>query len=790
MKKKLLSLALAVVLVLSCVPVIITTASAESASLSFSSVTFKGYKGWMNPSAGGQERYKQRSYDLGLQAGTLSNILSGTAAQAQSNNVGDYYPELYLNASGNLVRDNRYDNVNTTINLATYLAEGYGKYYGVFTFEFSSYVLLDTFTVYNREAWWHLNRGFDILYSADGTTWIVAAEYRNMGTYENWDSATPANYLGQNCLHRTTNFGGAVAKYVAVAVTDPAGGGPCCALWYATATRRVTTEINTSTIIGLKNAITYANANSGTTIKLTSDITCGNSTSFGTISGANTVLDGQNHTIYNLRQTFGSINGAGVTVKNLTISNQTSSGGSNMSLTGVVSIFDSIASGTSANPVTIQNVTNQRNITNVNNYCGQFARQLSGYVTFTGCTNTGNLTMSAGDNNFKIGGFVGLVNAGANVTFTSCANMGNVSGSQTGGFIGVFFEGGATITMTDCSNSGTITGKAGSSGFGIAGGLIGGNNNTNSPTSAIRITLTRCTNSGNVLLDNIADHDKAYGVGGLIGVLSVANNSTTTVSTTIDNCGVYGCTIDATDTDHTQGDFYAAPLIGKAIPQNNANFTVTVKNSYASKVTVSATYARKYVGVGATSGSAHVTLDNCISHKVSKKDASNANVAWELDQNSSCRLTWSAATAASFAKNDTGNLISGGAAPQLQRNNNSRSLIRARLVASLPATGIVGSNTYERVGFFVVAIRSGETETSDNIWNVTSRNVYSSIKANGETVYPTSIHSGDGYFIKIEVDDIERNIGTVTFYATPYLIEDSGRIIFGQGGTGSLNTNA
>ncbi len=997
MKKKILSIVLAVVLVLSCVPVIITAASAEeNTSMSFSSVTFKGYKGWMNPSAGDQERYKQRSYDLGLQAGNLSNILSGSAAQAQSNNVGDYYPELYLDASGKLIRDNRYDNVDTTIDLNTYLAEGYGKYYGVFTFQFSSYVVLDTFTVYNKAAWWHLDRGFDILYSEDGTTWTVAAEYRNMGAYENWDSATAEAFLGADCLHRTTNFDGVRALYVAVAVTDPAGGGPCCALWYASATGtaatsvsvssvtyksyqsylsgtysnrrswdrftltegnkaivncetdkggtvaykaysyptkdyfpavylnddgqlvrdsrydnngndvnlatyqtegygkyygvyiikfatpvlldsfvvynntswyhltqafdvlysadgniwtkkasytgmgdwakwdsssttsidgsaclrkttdmggvnawyvavaisspagqddhrcclwytestgRAATEVYASNSATLTNAVTYANSNPGTTIKITKDMTC-NST-VGTISAADTVLDGQNHTIYNLQQTFVNVNGAGVTVKDLIFSNLTEPDGAEMRLKHVVSLFGNIAGGTADDPVSIKNVTNQRNVIEVNSICGQFAQTVSGNVVFSDCVNEGNMiATNASGSNYKIGGFVGGVDtAGAEVTFSSCTNTGNVSGSQVGGFIGVFGdEAGVTITMTDCRNNGTVTGFADSvanKGFGIAGGLIGGVNNTKTIVADTYITLTECVNNGDVRVENVEENSKQNAIGGLIGLAGAVaeKDRDTTVEINLYDCAVYGCDIDTAG-----ADFFAAPLIGKCSPQNDDYYNVTAKNCYVSKVNVSAPgNARKLIGVESYVQDDLIVSYNCVMNELTE----NGLETWNDYAYDGMKADRKYTANNGFDDTDIENLIGKGKAPYAQQatyQGEGGTLRKVRFVGTI-SEATFDSETYDRYGFFVTA--KIKSDNSVKAWNLSGTRVYESLNANGlEELVADAL--GDTYAFALTITDIPANLA-ISFRVTPYLVAKDGSIIFGTSGTLNLS---
>ncbi len=971
------------------------TATGRDLSLGISKVTFTGYKGWLDADEGGQERYKQRGYDLGLQAGTLSNITTGSAAQAQSNNVGNYYPELYLNAAGQLVRDNTYDNVNTDVNLDTYLANGLGKYYGVYKIQFSGLKQLDTFTVYNRAVWWHLNRGFDILASADGTTWTKVASYTNMGNYANWDSETTTSFGGQDCLLRTTDMGGINALYVAVAVTEPAGGGPNCALWYATATGRdpsyltistfnykayqaylsgsnsdkrkwdnntvaegnaalinsgvdsnkggtiaykaysrptknyypdmylnsdgvlvhdgrydnngtdvvlesylaegvgkyygvfklqfsglkyldtftvynntswyhlqrgfdvmysadgtvwtkvasytdmgnydnwsgqktvdgsnclyktidmggvcaqyvavaITspagqddhrcclwyadatgrdaTTVYASNITELRSAILYGNANTGKTIKLTSDIVCENSTTFGTISGTDLTLDGQNHTIYNLRQAFVTINGAGVTVKNLTISNQVAAGGANISLSGNNKIFgDTVQGGTSAKPVVIENITNQRDLSGVSDLCGMFARTASGYVIFRNCTNAGNITAGTGGN-YKVSGFLGQPNAGSNVTFDSCTNTGAVSGSQAGGFIGVY-EAGVTVNMTNCSNTAVITGYSNSSAYGTAGGMIGGFNNGGDVGSNTYITLTGCKNTGDIVLSSTADNDKNKALGGLIGHAGgvTSEDKTTVYRITLNRCEVYGCQIDAAN----KSDYYAAGLVGKISPKANSNVCVLAENCYLSKVGVSAGNARKFVGVGSYSVNA-VSAENCVVYNLSRMNGSGDPIAWGNDAMTGCSRIFTANSTdkTGFSDTDTANVISGGGSAFVQTGTN-----KIRFVATLP-TGF-DLTEYTRAGFYVVALTPDNTDGQTNkVWIKNSQSVYGQIYAGGETRTASSIVSGSQYLFVCELTEIPSNIGTVTFYLTPYVIDVSGKITFGTTNSYAYNSGS
>lgn len=797
-KKKILSLILVVTLLFACIPFVTVPVSAATKTY-FSTVTVTGYKGWLDADAGGQERYKQRGYALGDMNNTnnLANIKSGSAASYQTNQVGEYYPEIYLNASGELVRDNTYDNVNTDVDLSTYLSSGLGKYYAYFKLGFDSAKKLNTFTVYNRTGWWHLNRGFDILVSYDGTHWSKRGSYTNMGTYENWSNGgKTVKFGGQDCLYLTVDMGGVNAKYVAVAVTEPAGGGPCCALQYAEATTGDDAAFSVSSIAEMQSAMTFLNAYSnGGTIKLTSDITCSDSLeTVGTLTGTDITLDGQNHTIYNLRKYFVGINGAGITVKNFVFSNKTSNGGSDMTITGRIHLFGAdwtkIGGGTSAKPVVIENVINQRNVKNFDDYNGIFARTVGGYVTFRNCTNKGSIEPWSNTNK-PIGGFVGaLEDSGVVLRFESCSNEGLVRGSQAGGFVGAFnYDKTQTIEMINCTNSGAIYGNARSAlsqGYGIAGGFIGSVINNNSITGTVTINLTQCKNIGNITINNIESNDHSFAVGGLIGNAGNVNaNSTNNVRVTLTQCEVYGCSITANDGTYGSsrtGTYYAAGLIGFANPKNNANALFTAKNCYVSKVTIAGDVNRKFIGVD-TGSTNKATVENCMMYQVTPKNKSGAAVDWDASEAAKYNRTFSASdsTYTGFADTDTDNLISGGGKSFCQKATDTNNTNKIRFVATLASGFSLEGAGYERVGFYVVALdNNGTSGSTSSAWIQQSWTVYNSINADGVVTTPSSFKSGAGYVFVLPVRNVPKNIGVVNFYVTPYMIHNDGHIIFGQ----------
>lgn len=142
-------------------------------------------------------------------------------------------PIVYRNVSGEFVRDDRYDGVNQDVNLSSYLAQGYGRYYGVYKLGFSDVVLLDSLTLYNRNSDYHLNGAFDVFYSSDGIVWTKKAEYLNMTDPSSWDGSETID--DASCYYLTINMNGVKAQYVAIGISVPTNSKQC-ALWYAEAT--------------------------------------------------------------------------------------------------------------------------------------------------------------------------------------------------------------------------------------------------------------------------------------------------------------------------------------------------------------------------------------------------------------------------------------------------------------------------------------------------------------------------------------------------------------------------
>ena len=808
MKKRILSMILVVVLLLSCVPFV--AASAETTTITepvdIVSLTYKSWRSQLSAS-----NYNQRDWDNStLMAANTDNAVvkaaadqnkgGGIAYKAQSRDCGTYYPSIYLNDEGKLVRDDTYKGQQVDVNLNDYLANGLGKYYGYYTLELAELVKLDSFRVYNNNGWWHLNSGFDVLVSADGETWTKKASYTGMGDHDKWDNKT--NYVsidGASCVYVDVDMGGVNAKYVAVAVTAYAckGEGDTCTLWYAEATKRVEVEVKNeatvSTVDELKSAIAQGNATTDFTIYLDKDIVCANDTNFGTLSGTGLTIDGQGHTIYNLRESFAKISGAGITVKNLIISNKVSEGGAEMDLKGGIHIFgstwDKLSGGTAERPVVIENVVNQRNVSDVADMSGLFARTVGGYVIFKDCVNEGNITAREG--NYKIGGFVGaLEDSGIVLTFDSCVNKGNVTSSQAGGFVGVAMEGAAnTIKFVNSTNSGTITGLAGGSNScrGTAGGFMAGINNGNDVSANISISFIGCKNNGDVVLKTIGDNDWGMALGGLLGHAGNHPNSAK-FEILIDNCAVYDCAIDAAN-EKTNLKFYAAGFVGKISPQGNSNVKVLAKNSYLSKVSVAAVNARKFIGVGSFSVNV-VSVENCMVYDLVETNKAGEIVDWNASAMAGCTRTFSAdaTNLTGFADTDADNVISAGGNGAVQTDIATGST-NIRFIATLSQDVVL--EDYEKVGFYVVALTSAnENGYTDRVWIQNTDSVYNSILANGEVTTAADVCNGAGSLFTSEIQGIEQMIGEVKFYVTPYVIANDGSITFGQSYTTSVDTGS
>ncbi len=132
-------------------------------------------------------------------------------------------------------------------------------------------------------------------------------------------------------------------------------------------------------------------------------------------------------------------------------------------------------------------ITGLISTTTAGGIAGQFSGTFGGSLTFTSCTNNGDVGNVSVSNASGIAGhFAGA--RGGSVTFTGCTNTGLISGSSSGGITALFAgRDSGSATFTNCTNSGDIT-QSGS------GGIVG-------PQSAQlggSVTFTGCTNSGDI----------------------------------------------------------------------------------------------------------------------------------------------------------------------------------------------------------------------------------------------------------------------------------------------------
>ena len=229
--------------------------------------------------------------------------------------------------------------------------------------------------------------------------------------------------------------------------------------------------VNVSTQARLEVAVLHAQDNKDlckkVEINLKSDLTL-SAWSAGDFYGS---FDGQGHTIYNLTGGF-LWPMYSATFENFTVSNKTAEDGSDMSLTGTISLFGSLSSSDcpAGKTVTIRNVHNERNVTANNALNGGFFRNLApaGTVVFENCTNSG--VQNQGNKTGTVGGLVGTVNGGT-IKLVNCVNSGNIIGATAGGLIGNAGSTACTITLIGCGAENCSVGK--SVGSGSAAPLIG-----------------------------------------------------------------------------------------------------------------------------------------------------------------------------------------------------------------------------------------------------------------------------------------------------------------------------
>ncbi len=790
MKKKLLSFLLAAIMILSLIPVIAVPASATSSQINIIAGSFEGYKGWLKANDG-QTRYKQRAYTYGLRdTNPITNAFDGNASTwTSAYSVVSYYPEQYINASGELVRDKTYDNVEVDVDFDTYQASGLGKYYGVFKFTLETLAELDTVTIKAGPDGSKVdsNKAFDILYSADGEHWAVAASYTNMTSGSSWTS------WDGSLATLTVPMNGVEAGQVAFAVSA-ASGKETGGLWLfeiavtgeevSGATPAISVDgyvVSVSNYTGLKTAVSTYGGNSAYTIQLVDDIIMEGSWSASYVKGT---FDGQGHTIYNLQGNLIWPYGNSV-FQNFTISNKTAPDGNELNLSGKINIFggDLVASEVKAGETAIlRNITNERATLGSGGAYGAFFGGVNagGTIRFENCINNGNywqtpdisVNNSYYGNNHKIGSFIASLNGGT-VEFIDCINNASIIASQAGGFIGVY-NNTVTITMTNCENRGTIIGMGKAEGaYGVAGGFIGGQNNNSAIQGDVTITMTNCVNTGNI---QVAHHGtwRENAIGGLIGFAG-GQAAGKTLSITLNNCGVYNCTIDTNGANE-----YAAPLIGKCSPGASETFHVVAAGCYISKVDVRSSIARRIIGVGTNNTEESVIAYNCIVNEVTE----NGSEEWGGSRHSG--LNVNRRYAQDFANTDEENAINRGGVGYVQEAiYEDGSLRKIRFVSTI-RDWVYNSEDYEKVGFYICIVANVDGDLVEKAWNVCGTTLYENLNEYGSLgTWNAKAKTKDKYAFAATLNGIPADLGGA-IYVTPYIVDTNGRITFGSTGSANL----
>ena len=183
----------------------------------------------------------------------------------------------------------------------------------------------------------------------------------------------------------------------------------------------------------------------------------------------------------------------------------------------------SVISGTSAGGICgnragqngtldIDNCSNSGEIsgTSAGGICGSEAGR-NGTLDIDTCENSGDIT---GDSAGGICGEAAAYN-GANVTISDCENSGTI-GTDNGGICGPYAshrEG--TLTINECNNSGVVNlGGGGICGAYCCGGGICSTDIDSNKQNSGDVTITNCSNSGEIKADS---SDDGTGAGGIVG---------------------------------------------------------------------------------------------------------------------------------------------------------------------------------------------------------------------------------------------------------------------------------
>ena len=203
-----------------------------------------------------------------------------------------------------------------------------------------------------------------------------------------------------------------------------------------------------------------------------------------------------------------------------------------------------------------------------------------GNVTMTDCVNSSHANTSYDSSSAGVaGGFVARLDKPLSVTMSRCLNTGTIgktdmgTGYTAGGFIAILTNNVSTIRnikMEYCLNKGSVYGSYG------AGGLIGQACDSTTYSAALNFEFKNCGNVGELKAFKVDSH-KDYGrnaMGGLIG--TIYNDKAEGVTFTAENCFNSGkMTMPVAKTDN--GGF--GGLVGHFGYKLTGN-TVTFKNCY------------------------------------------------------------------------------------------------------------------------------------------------------------------------------------------------------------------
>ena len=464
-------------------------------------------------------------------------------------------------------------------------------------------------------------------------------------------------------------------------------------------------------------------------------------------------FDGNGHTLYNAKASmFDSFSGS---FKNVVLSMYTDETKADVFDTNA-RIFYQLETG-----AYVENVVNERIFADVDNAWGAFARQALGTnIKFINVVNESTISSPYPVNNHKLGGFVGMVEAGTEISFENCINYGDVIGSQVGGFIGIFNKD-VTISFKNCVNAGNIYGlvgkTSGEGSYGICGGFVGGYNNLNKGKANegnVTVNFEDCVNIGNVTRcekGNAATEPYKVTHGGLIGNLGLSESGKY-ITLNVKNCLIQNCYIggntewqDAVDattgavtTDYTQG--YAGAIVGW-LGNVNAGDNVNIDGVIVNNVVIGAgdpETASLFLNVTSKVELKNVYAFGCTYNKVATGEYTIKNEG--------------------TATNVTVN--------KAQGSTPAEDAMNLRFLGSVDGLG------YLSLGYLVAITVDGNTTYK----MVSTKSVYEAV--NNGTGTLTKADFGDKYIVAMTVEGEAANV-TATYTVTPFALTEDGDVVVG-----------